>query len=200
MRAARYDYAKSDMTERAGKQTKGVSGPPHRRRRSRGSQSPHIGFDSLRPGASHYRECRSNWRIGSVTRSTSPRVPERSTCRAIAYGAVSSAVIPAERSESRDPCTPVLPLFLMPGYLGPGSAAHHFVLRCARDDSRDSCDAYAIACRVRGEVEQAERQARLSCRDDSIRAALWCPLLPKFVPEGAAIHHELRKRALSRVT
>src|SRR5215468_2523594 len=35
--------------------------------------------------------------------------------------------------------------FLMPGYLGPGSAAHHSVLRCARDDSRDTCDAYAIA-------------------------------------------------------
>src|SRR5215510_10945419 len=55
----------------------------------------------------------------------------------------------------------------MPGYLGPGSAAHHprvalrapegklvpgprcradpGMLRCARDDSRDTCDAYAIA-------------------------------------------------------
>src|SRR5262247_1464049 len=35
--------------------------------------------------------------------------------------ATHSVVIPAERSESRDPCTPVSPLFLMPGYLGPGS-------------------------------------------------------------------------------
>src|SRR5215475_8913955 len=72
-------------------------------------------------------------RIGALAVSHAPPLPaggERSTCRAIAYGAVSSAVIPAERSESRDPCTPVSPLFLMPGYLGPGSAAHHFVLRC----------------------------------------------------------------------
>src|SRR5215470_10953916 len=55
----------------------------------------------------------------------------------------------------------------MPGYLGPGSAAHHprvalrapegklvpgprygadpGMMRCARDDSRDTCDAYAMA-------------------------------------------------------
>ena len=65
--------------------------------------------------------------------------------RAIAYGAVSSDVIPAERSESRDPGIPAVPFFLMPGYLGPGSAAHHSVLRCARDDSRDICNAFAIA-------------------------------------------------------
>ena len=31
------------------------------------------------------------------------------------------AVIPAERSERRDPCVPVSP----PGFMGPGSAAHH---------------------------------------------------------------------------
>src|SRR5262249_19883797 len=32
----------------------------------------------------------------------------------------------------------------IPGYMGPGSAAHHCVLRCARDDSRDTCAACAI--------------------------------------------------------
>ena len=53
----------------------------------------------------------------------------------------------------------------MPGYLGPGSAAHHFVLRCARDDSRDACEAYAIACRKRGEVEQV---ARLFLREQPV--------------------------------
>src|SRR5262245_8905273 len=66
--------------------------------------------------------------------------------RAIEYAAVSSVVIPAERA-AREPGSkyPCRAFFLMPGYLGPGSAAHHFVLRCARDDSRDTCDAYAIA-------------------------------------------------------
>src|SRR5262245_20283749 len=48
-------------------------------------------------------------------------------------------------------------LFRMPGYLGPGSAAHHFVLRCARDDSRDTCEAYAIALPFQREEESAAR-------------------------------------------
>src|SRR5262245_19429517 len=42
----------------------------------------------------------------------------------------------------------------MPGYLGPGSAAHHSVLRCARDDSRDTCEPYAIALPHVGKVKQ----------------------------------------------
>src|SRR5262245_16016642 len=82
----------------------------------------------------------------------------------------------------------------MPGYSGPGSAAHHprfalrapegklvpgprygadpGMLRCARDDSRDTCDAYAIALPHAGRG----RASGTSC--------------------AAAFHHELRKRAL----
>src|SRR5262249_61374046 len=40
--------------------------------------------------------------------------------RAIAYGAVSSVVIPAERSESRDPSTPAVPFFWCRGTWVPG--------------------------------------------------------------------------------
>src|SRR5262245_4660107 len=66
--------------------------------------------------------------------------------RAIEYAAVSSVVIPAERA-AREPGSqyPCRALFLMPGYFGPGSAAEHFVLRCARGDSRDTCDAFVLA-------------------------------------------------------
>src|SRR5262245_13119321 len=70
-------------------------------------------------------------------------------------------------------------LFRMPGYLGPGSAAQHprvalrapegklvpgprygadpGMLRCARDDSRDTCEPYAIALPFQREEESAAR-------------------------------------------
>ena len=44
---------------------------------------------------------------------------------------LSSRPSAAQRRASRDLCIPVSP----PGFMGPGSAAHHFVLRCARDDN-----------------------------------------------------------------
>src|SRR5262245_31861278 len=72
---------------------------------------------------------------------------------------------------------PCYAFFLKPGYLDPGSAAHHprvalrapegklvpgprcgadpGMLRCARDGSRDACDAYAITLSFRGREEQA---------------------------------------------
>src|SRR5262245_66098356 len=69
---------------------------------------------------------------------------------------------PSVKRESRDPSTPAVLLFLMPGYLGPGSAAHHFVLRCAWDDSRGACDADA-ADRSPGDgvVERSDLHSRL---------------------------------------
>jgi hypothetical protein len=51
-----------------------------------------------------------------------------------------SFVIPAERRKAREPGprNPGENDLGMPGYLGPGSAAHRCALRCARDDSRES--------------------------------------------------------------
>src|SRR5215475_1793695 len=73
------------------------------------------------------------------------------------------------RAGSKYPCGG---FFQMPGYLDSGSAAHHFaspVLRCARDDSRDTCEECAIALRLGGPIAEIWARTRAG-RPDAVGA------------------------------
>src|SRR5262249_30843238 len=132
-----------------------------------------------------------------------PPAPPRPACdRAIACGAVSSVVIPAERSESRDPRTPAVP-FLTPGYLGPGSSADFTGIALKHDNpTRQPINRQATGFAVTIVAEDACRVAgRLSDPAPFVerRAALMTPRdVPRTEQEPGHVYHRKPKMELTR--